>query len=440
MAILRRSLLLAVAALVAWRILTLGVSSHYADQLAQGRVDAAAKALAWSGRQPEALFRQALSTREQDPDRAWTLLARAFAENPADARPLIALANLAQQQGDQTEADALVKAAVGLMPSDPSIQLQAAGFWAFKGDLEAALHHSSTALEADPAARDQVFPVLLSIAEDPRARLALKPIALAPPSWWEPFFEEVSRRALDEETVRLLYAWRRESPQSPISPRERETLVSRLTKDGNITTAYVEWVNGLSRARRVRLGLIHDGGFELDPTNSGFDWHLRSTPNAIVDRARTFGVDGEKGLHVLFKGQERRFAEVYQPLYLDPGRYRLSGRVRTDSLETQGGLKWTLRCLQPEAKDLGESERFLGSNQWRDFGFEFDIPPDCRLQEIRLLSAGKRDFEHKITGGAWFDRIAIVKIAGSGNTVDTDRKDSLNAPTGPPDSAAPTTE
>lgn len=424
------------AALLAWRILSLGLSSHYADQLAQGRVDAAGKALAWNGRQPEALFRQALSTREQDPGRARTLLAQSFAENPADTRPLIALAKLARQQGDQTGADALVKAAVGLMPSDPSIQLQAAGFWASKGDLEAALHHSSSALEADPAARDQVFPVLLTIAEDPSARLALKPIALAPPSWWEAFFEEVSRRALDVETVRLLYAWRRESPQSPISSRERETLVWRLTKNGNITEAYVEWVNGLSRARRARLGLIHDGGFELDPTNSGYDWHLRSTPNAIVDRARTFGVDGDNGLHVLFKGQERRFAEVYQPLYLDPGRYRLSGRVRTDNLETQGGLKWTLRCLQPEAKDLGESERFLGSNQWRDFGFELEVPPDCRLQEIRLQSVGKRDFEHKITGGAWFDRLAIGKIAESGNAADTDRKGSMNAPTAPPDSTA----
>jgi hypothetical protein len=85
--------------------------------------------------------------------------------------------------------------------------------------------------------------------------------------------------------------------------------------------------------------------------------------------------------------------------------------VRTESLETQGGLKWVLRCLVPDTRSLGESERFLGSNEWRDFGFEFEVPEACRMQEIRLESAGKRPFEHKIDGGAWFDRLAVRRVS-----------------------------
>ena len=432
MVILRRSLLLAIAALLVWRISALGLSSYHAEQLAQGQADAAGKALAWSGRQPEALLAQALAIREQDPAAAGVLLARAYAENPADARPLIAMAGVAQAQGDQARADALVKAAAQLTPSDPRIHLQAAGYWASRGDLVSAMQQWSLALQADPQARDKVFPILLALAEDPRARPAFQPFASEPPSWWTPFFAEVAKRALDEETVRLLYAARRESPQAPITEPERQSYVSRLTKHGRITEAYVEWVNGLSRAQRAQLGLLHDGGFELEPTNSGFDWHLRSTPNALVDRAYTFGVDGDKALHVLFKRQVSRFAGVHQPLFLDPGSYRLTGRVRTESLETQGGLKWTLRCLQPEVKDLGESERFLGSNQWRDFGFDFQVPESCRLQEIQLVSAGKRDFEHTMTGGAWFDRLAIRKLPTLTPAADGS---SADAPAGAPDSS-----
>ena len=407
---LRRSVLLAIAALILWRVAAVGLSSHYVKELQAGAAETAGKALAWNGRHPDALLANAVALREQDPAAAASLLGRAYAENPADARPLIAAAALAQREGDQARADALVTAAVRLMPSDPRIHKQAGGYWASRGDLDQAMGHWSRALDADPKMRDQLFPILLAVAEDARTRDALKPVATVPPSWWEDFFAEVAKRALDTDPVRLLFALRRESTQAPITEAERKTYVSRLKKDGMISEAYIEWVNGLDRAQRAQLGLIHDGGFELEPTSWGFDWHTRSTPTALVDRARTYGIDGDKALHLLFDRHEKRFGDVYQPIFLDPGLYRLTGRVRTDSLDTQGGLKWTLRCLLPEAKDLGETERFLGSNEWRDFGLEFQVPASCMLQEIRLASAGERPVEHKISGGAWFDRMAIRRL------------------------------
>ena len=409
---LRRILVLAIAALVVWRVAALGLSSHYAEELKGGDTGAAAKALAWNGRQPEALLAQATALREQDPATAVSLLGRAYAENPANARPLITIARLAQQQGDQHRADDLVKAAVQLMPADPWVHQQAAGYWASRGDLDQAMQHWSLALEADPNLGNQVFPILLAVAEDPRTRPAFKPFATTPPSWWEAFFAEVAKRALDVEPVRLLFALRRESAGTPITERERQTYVSRLIQDGRISEAYIEWINGLNRAQRAQLGLLHDGGFELESSSWGFDWHFHSTPRALVDRARTYGIDGDKALHVLFERQEQRFADVYQTLFLDPGVYHLTGRVRTDSLDTQGGLKWTLRCLSSEERDLAESERFLGANEWRDFAVEFQIPESCVLQEIRLVSAGKQSFEHKISGGAWFDRMAIRRLPG----------------------------
>jgi hypothetical protein len=60
---------------------------------------------------------------------------------------------------------------------------------------------------------------------------------------------------------------------------------------------------------------------------------------------------------------------------------------------------------------LGESERFLGSEKWRGFRLDFAVPADCRLQEIRLESAGKQGFEQRITGEIWFDDLAIRPTA-----------------------------
>ena len=407
---LRRFVLLALATLLTWRIAALGLSSHYAQALSEGDRDAAGKALAWNGAQPQALLAQATDLARADAAAAAPLLARAYAENPADVRPLIVAAGVAQRQGDQSRGDELVRAAVRLRPSDAWVQERAARHWASRGDLAQAMRHWSLALEADPKMRDLVFPILLAVAEDPRSTYGFQPFASQPPSWWVPFFAELAKRALDTEPVRSLFALRRASTQAPIAEEERKTYVTRLMKDGMISEAYIEWVNAQSQTQRAQLGLLHDGGFELEPTNWGFDWQIRKSPRALIDRARTYGIDGEKALHVLFDRQERRFADVSQALFLDPGFYRLTGRVRTDSLESQGGLKWTLRCLLPEAVDLAESERFLGSNEWRDFAVDFQVPGSCTLQEIRLVSAGQRPFEYKMTGGAWFDRMAIRRV------------------------------
>jgi len=411
MAALRKALLLLAAALLVWRIAATGMAAHYAERLKGGDREAAGKALAWSPRQPEALYRLAADSRGQSPDATAGDLRRAFAENPADTRPLLAMASLTEARGEPERAEALLRAAVALAPSDPRVHKRAAAFWVARGEVERSLRHWSRALENDPSQRKDLFPLLLKLAEDPRTRAAFKPLADEPPSWWADFFAQVASDAQDPGSVRELYDLRRASPQAPVSPPERRAYVARLKKDGVVAAAYVDWINGLTREQRARLALLYDGGFELEPGNWGFGWEFRSTPRALVDRARSYGVDGETALHLLFDNHEGVFQAVSQSLFLDPGRFRLTGKVRTDSLQTDGGLKWVVRCLLRERADLGESERFLGSNEWRDFAFEFEVPATCILQEIRLISAGTRTFEHKITGGAWFDRLAIRKMA-----------------------------
>lgn len=406
----RRLVLLAAAILVVWRIASSGLSAHYAEQVRQGDAGAAGNALTWDGRQPEALLALAAAATQTDPDKALRLLAQAYRGNPADTRALIASARILLERGEQERADALVEKAVRIMPADPRIQRQAASYWLTRGDLAKALHHASLALETNPAAKEQIFALLLKVAEEPAARPALRPFAVSPPSWWEAFFGEVARRALDIETVRQLYTLRSEASAVPVSEPERRGYVERLVKEGRIAEAYVAWVNGLSRAQRTHLGLLHNGGFELEPSNWGFGWRLRDSRAALVDRARTFGTDGDRSLYLRFDRHEGRFGGIAQTLFLDPGRYRLTGRVRTDSLETKGGLKWVVQCSLPKREELGESERFLGANEWRDFGIEFEVPQPCALQELRLVSAGGRPFEHQISGSAWFDRMAIRKL------------------------------
>ncbi len=402
-------LILIAAAFFVWRIGVVGMSSHYAQSITEGERDAARKALAWDGRRPEALYQRAIALRNDDPNAAAALLIRANTHHMTDARPFLAAAEATFARGDRTRADALVETALRLRPADPRIQRQAGNHWILRNDVARAIRHWSLAMEASSSARRELSPRLLKLAENPHTRSAYEALAADPPSWWNSFFSKVARRATEIETVHRLYSLRRKSRQAPITLSERKNYIARLKKDGLIEQAYYIWVNGLTPAQWKEWRRLYNGDFELEMGNWGFDWHTRTSRSTLITREYSYGNEGNKSLHLQFDRHRGRFEGLYQMLFLNAGTYQLSGRVHTDGLDTQGGLKWVARCLLPRVESLGESRRFLGTNEWRDFGFEFQVPDTCTLQELRLISAGKRASEHRITGDAWFDRMLIHK-------------------------------
>jgi tetratricopeptide (TPR) repeat protein len=407
--IVRRSLLVVAAAVLVWRIGSVGISTYYAERLKAGDESAARKALAWNPQQPDALYSRALELIEEDPEQAASLLTRAYAENPSNVRPLILMADLARSHGDP-QAEQLIDTAARFAPADPWVQARVADYWASRGNLDKALRHWSIALEADPGTKAQLFPILLNVTENPGLRGFFRPLAQSPPPWWNAFFAEVARSAEDVDSLRVLYALRREAPRAPVTPQERQTYVARLKKEGHIDEAYVHWLNGLSSQQRAQLGLLYDGGFELPFQNDGFGWDIRSSPKALVRRGSTDDIDGDAALHIVFSEFDGRFNGVSQDMFLNSSAYRVTGLGRTDGLDTQDGIKWLVRCLQSKTTELGESERFLGSSKWEEFSFEFEVPEDCGLQQIRLVSVGEGNVGRRVTGSLWFDRLVIRQI------------------------------
>ena len=396
----------AIALVLAALILALGLSGHFARETDP---QSATRALTWNPRQPDALVRQARELAETTPAEARTLLEQAVRARPVSADPLLLLASIEDKAGNAERADALVEQATALEPASPRVLIAAAGHWVQRNQLPRALSLWSAALTADVAERERLFPVLLAIAENIETRALLRGLALAPPPWWDLFFREVARRALDVETVRALYAMRREATDAPFSADERRDYLTRLKRDGLVTEAYLVWINGLTEDERRQLGLLYNGGFELEPTSTGFDWHIGRPRSALITTAATFGVEGERALQVVFQDMKTGFGHVYQPLFLDPAVYRFSGRVRADSYQSLGGLAWRAFCIASDRIVAGESERFLGTSEWRDFSFDFPVSPGCLAQEVRLQSAQHRPGE-KMKGAVWFDSLSIRRI------------------------------
>jgi hypothetical protein len=411
-----RVVLLVGAAVLAWQVITTGLGDHYAQRLEQGDDTVLAQVLTWRPSHPEALYRQALrllaESDDTEGDGRETALSRAYRADPTDARPLIEIAALRFRAEQPEQADALMEIAAALAPADPGVQLQMAAYWDQRQQPERALQHLSTALEVDRSLRREIFPALLQVAEQPARRGLLRPFATSSTSWWPSFFGYLSREAETIEAVRFAYNLRRLAPAEVMTDEERAAYVRRLQKDGLIGEAYLIWVNGLDSVELGQLGLLYNGGFELPLSNEGFGWTLQRNPRVEARPLATQGAVGERALLLRFRALETRFSDLQQPLFLQPGTYRLSGRVRPKGLESVGGLQWRLSCRSPETELLGESPRFLGSGEWRDFAFDFEVPPDCQYQLLVLASAGRRAFELEMNGVIWLDDMKITRTLG----------------------------
>ncbi|MGB5832579.1 MAG: hypothetical protein WBG92_11395 [Thiohalocapsa sp.] len=406
-----RIALICVAGFLAWRIVATGLGAYYVDRMKAGDESALQQVLTWQPEHPFAQLALGIRLMSEDPERAQALLARAYRANPTDPRPLIILASQFAAADDTTRANELMDTAASLAPVDPRIQEQVAAYWADRGDAQRALSHLSKVMEAAPAERRRFHPTLLKLAADPVARGLLGPYALLPPPWWESFFKYAAHKAVTLEPVRFLYNVRRDAEATPLTDDERAAYVGRLQRDGLVSEAYLVWINGLDASERQQLGLIYNGGFELELSNEGFGWRVATHKRVDIRSQATYGAVAERSLKLDFRALENRFRHLSQPLFLNSGIYRLSGKARADSLLTKGGLQWQVNCLLPESHRLGESKRFLGSSEWADFEFDFEVPASCESQELRLVSSGTRSFELKIDGNLWFDDMRIGRIS-----------------------------
>lgn len=384
--------------LIGWRIIALGMAQHYAEN---GGFDTA---LAWYPDHPLALRQQAALAAD-DGDTVYAL-GGAVDANPAEARVVAQLAQESLQTGDSARADAAMALAARLAPADAELHLSVAAYWLDRGRLDLALSHWDVALRVRPALRDNLFPALLALAAAPVAESVFPGLAAAHPEWWPDFFVYAAEHAVRPDTVERLFNLRR-AHGSP-GMEERSAYVARLQRGGRWAQAYIAWLSGLDADQRRHAGPLYDGGFETPIADQGFAWHAPRLSGVSVARAFAPGATGTWAVHVMFDDKPVRFAHLYQPLLLGPGRYEISGRV-WPNLQANRGLQWQVSC--PGRGDpLGTSERFVGVDQWRHFSFEIVVPEDsCEGQELRLVALAERWADYKIKGDVWFDDLEVVR-------------------------------
>ena len=304
-----------------------------------------------------------------------------------------------------------MQAAAQMAPRRVDVQLEAARFWFRRGDIARAMKHLDVVLTFGGSLREEIFPDLLKLAEDPATR-------------------EIAHAETAETTHRLVAAvlqscggqghqrrnaarpvpdagWR---PQRRHHQRACRAYLQRLQRENLWIESYLVWLNNLRKDQLNAIGNLFNGGFEEEISNLGFDWIVTPASQVVVDTASTYGATGHKALRVVFRGPRIQFQHVHQYLMLDPGTYSLHGRVRPDNLEAAEGMQWSIYCVG-NAKALAHSERFHGTDHWQHFTAQFtDSRPGLRRANASPRTGRPVRARFRSQGGRiWFDDLSISR-------------------------------
>lgn len=395
---------IAVAAVLAWRIVVINTSDHHAGG---GRADDIMAALKWDPGHPNALLADAMRVAQADPQRTAAQLRAAIRANPADGRSYALLAGTLEQQGDLAGAARTFRIASDMAPRRTDVQGEAGAFWMRRGDLVRAMAHWNVVLTFEHDVRDRLFPGLLRLAENPGSHKAFAPLLQQELLWWPQFIDYAAKHATRLDTLRGLFRLQSKGPNEASFETLRAYL-GRLQRDGYWEESYFVWLNSLDKGRIRAVGNLFNGGFDEPLTNLGFDWIVDKIDPVLVETAATYGVTGSRALHVVFRGPRVQYRHVRQFMMLTPGTYVLRGRVRPESLEAAQGVQWATYCVG-RSEPLAATERFTGTDQWRHFGVAFTVRSDCAVQMVRLELAGRIALDFDARGAVWFDDLSIER-------------------------------
>jgi tetratricopeptide (TPR) repeat protein len=399
----RNTLLFGMAAVLAWRVLSLGMADHRA-------VDNPEKALFWRAGHPEALFRMAEKyAAEKKWSQANAYALKAVKSNRLDGRALRVMAQVAEHEGDEKRAAELFNKAVALSPRDLPSHAWLLEYALRNRQAKPAAVHLDALLRVAPELMNVLLPQAVALAVNPAAQDAmLAQLALNPP-WRRHLLKALATSGFPSEQIVPVFI--KLNALSTLEPGDYLPLIDRLNKENRSAQAYLTWANLIPDKQRKYLGNVFDGGFELpiEEQIGAFGWLVRPLDGAQMQLLSTQGTLGENSFYLEFEGRRTPFAHLSQMLALPPGQWQLSFRAKADRLDSSRGLVWRIVC-QSNGKTLTESEPMQGNFNWREFNHPFTIPEDCSGQSLVLMIPARIPAETLINGSIWLDDVKIQRV------------------------------
>jgi hypothetical protein len=330
---------------------------------------------------------------------------------PLNARALRLLGQASDAAKNDTDAATFMQAAAKLSLHDNLTDswLMLKSFAA--KDYPSTVYYADILLRTAPELGTYVVPILARIAEDKgSAGLIKKALAGAPP-WRDQFFQMLPASITDARTpLDLLLALR--TSATPPSPQDINRYLNFLVQHKMYELSYYTWLQFLPAEELRNAGLLYNGGFEIAPSGSPFDWIMPQGSGVTVDIESRPDADSGNALLLNFQYGRVEYAGVTQLIMLAPGRYHFTGRFKGELVGPRG-LKWRIACAETRSDRLAEGPMINGRvPSWSDTGFDFTVPAqNCRAQYLSLELDARMASESFVNGSLWFDDLKISRLA-----------------------------
>ncbi len=393
--------LTALALVAVWRVIVIGMSEYFAS-------DSPQRALEWDAGNPAALLALAQAQLDQGAlADAQETAQRLLSREPLNGRGFVVLAEVARMQGDRLLTIQLSTIALRHEPQALGPRAWLAGEDLAQARYADALDGIDRILRVSPGQSARLFPVLIELANNPEFADALAIKLAGQPAWRNGFLNSLLNKAGSDAIDRVLSALQR---HGALDLAAKGRWIDRLAQDGAWGEAYALWVGTIEQAHPTRLGYVFNGGFETQPSATGFDWRIGDSAGVIIDRTSPPGANGAHAVGLMFLGRRVEVIPLHQWLLLGAGPYRLSFRAMAEDLRSDRGVQWHIRCQQ-SGKELMVSEHLGGSFHWKEQGIDFEVPDqECLAQDLWLGNSGTDGPGKVIHGSISFDDFAIERI------------------------------
>jgi len=341
---------------------------------------------------------------------------RAVALNPHAADYWMDLASAYEATGQNEQALAAFERAKASHPISAEVAWRYGNFLLRAGNVPEALVEMRHAVETNPKLLPSAVTTAWRATQDIQKILA----GIIPPSSGA-CLDAVDALAANREATPALAVWNRMiALGQPFELRRALPLVEELVRQYQEKDAWQVWRQALTgsgnKAPDAATGeRITDGGFESDPPQGGFGWHLDPMDGADYEMDESSPHSGVRALRVRFDGSANLdFRQVRQLVPVEPNRqYRFSAYVRIQGISTESGLRFFIRSPRPSGFTEIETTNLLGTQPWSLQQIEFTTGPQTRLLEIVLRREPSRKLDNKLRGSVWVDDVSLVPLGGA---------------------------
>ena len=323
--------------------------------------------------------------------------------SPASARRWVQMGQVLLSENQAVEARYCFERAVELAPHSPPVLLEAAAFYHATGRPAEGFDRMKRVLSATRDYDSVVFALY--------DRLTDVPVVLAQGL---PLDANASRAYFlhllnggDLSAAHL--AWDRLSARGFLDEASRRRYLRRLLDDELYDEAAAVFTCLLPASERPTGGnRITHGGFEAGSAGLSLDWVMTANPHAEARRDDSFVCEGAWSLRIEFDGEENlEYRHVAQQAVVSPGRWRLSARIRTESITSDQGIGLRVFDAKSASRWQAWTNSVVGDTPWTLVEKTVTVPPETRLVQIEVVRRPSRKLDNKLGGVAWIDDVSL---------------------------------